>query len=275
VQQQMLELEDAAQVSLANEAKIRAALWNEQAQTERIAKLEAAITRLAPHDAVFQLNDVIAQAADVDARLATVEESVAAREAAAREALLTSQAEQDHELGRRTEHRLKQAEEAIDLKIAEVRTRLDSLTHVAETGRATAEAALRLAKEEAKDLRAALCEREQELRKEAHDSYDHALRACKDDLVMLRDSLESDMEGLKRDSRAMLGELKFKYGSCWEGVRENRSELGDVMQTLHHLVERSEIQHVVNQMVSRTPRHLIASWSPYQKTPQASTLDRD
>ena len=43
----------------------------------------------------------------------------------------------------------------------------------------------------------------------------------------------------------------MKLSACWEGLRDSRLELGDVMSSLHLLVERSELQHVANQLLSR------------------------
>ena len=72
-----------------------------------------------------------------------------------------------------------------------------------------------------------------------------------DELRVGRAALRDDVAALRSETRPAVSELRQRLGACWEGMRESRVELGDVMQTLHHLVERSEIQHVVNQMLMR------------------------
>ena len=58
------------------EAKLRAALWNEQAQTGRIGAIEAALSTLAPHAAVARLSEMAADASATASRVSSLEEAV-------------------------------------------------------------------------------------------------------------------------------------------------------------------------------------------------------
>ena len=82
----------------------------------------------------------------------------------------------------------------------------------------------------------------------------------REELAKERDILARDLAKLSQNLTTSLRELKQRVGAAWEGMRESRVELGDVMQTLHHLVERSEIQHVCNQMVARAAYSGAAAW---------------
>ena len=110
---------------------------------------------------------------------------------------------------------------------------------------------LRATQSEGGELRLMLQEGIERNRDEAASMSKEEGRRWRDDLAISKDNISAQISRLNKGQDGALKELRTRMGSCWEGLRESRVELGDVMQTLHHLVERSEIQHVVNQLLTR------------------------
>ena len=77
---------------------------------------------------------------------------------------------------------------------------------------------------------------------EADERMRAALRSTREELEAALTNLREELRSLRKDTRHDVQHLKQRSAACWEGMRESRVELGDVMQTLHHLVERSELQ---------------------------------
>lgn len=110
---------------------------------------------------------------------------------------------------------------------------------------------MRATQAEAGELRNMVREGLQNARSTHDSAAGEAQRKWKEEMSNLSDQLSHDLARVWKEHGLVLDELRQRLGACWEGMRESRVELGDVMQTLHHLVERSEIQHVVNQMLTR------------------------
>lgn len=121
---------------------------------------------------------------------------------------------------------------------------------MAEGAKAAADAALRFAQGEADEQKAALREGLAKLVCDLEVSEAAIRRSAQQDLASVHKGLASEVTTLRREMRTAAGELRHRYAACWEGMRESRVELGDVMQSLHLLVERSEIQHLVNQILA-------------------------
>lgn len=94
--------------NLTIDARLKSALWNESAQTDRLGQLEATLATLAPLSSVAAMVDAVDLTKQTADRLAALEAEAEVREAATREALTASQALQDAELARQTDERLSQ-----------------------------------------------------------------------------------------------------------------------------------------------------------------------
>ncbi len=236
---------------LGLEARLKQALWNEEAQTARLAQLEATMAGLAPASAVPQLELQSEQLAGALERLGALEEGTRRLDAEGRARLHEATEQQGHELLRSTEARAAQLEAAAHSVTEALTDRVDSVADVAETARLASEAALRAIAADGERWREELRGQVSTLLSEIDASRTTAVQMSLDELRAGRTALRDEMRALRSESRTATAELRHKLAACWEGLRESRVELGDVMQTLHHLVERSELQHVINQMVAR------------------------
>jgi len=97
-----------------------------------------------------------------------------------------------------------------------------------------------------------------------------------------RDDLQTSKEGLSREiTRAYKGqdaavrELRTRMGACWEGLRESRVELGDVMQVRTQRTARTEHHrppHTAHNTHSAPPTHLPPPTSSHFPPPPPPPL---
>ena len=253
---------------LVNAARMKANEFKDESRTERLSKIEAQLSSTAPIGAVAELQQLRAYVGesghagedehageggsqDLSSRLAALEVASARRHASLQEELERSQQEQTAELLQRIEEQLAEVSAASRDLLHPINLRLDTLTDKMEAAHAAAAAAMRNVSDEATELRAMIRDGINVAREELAAARGADRRAGREELSGVKEALSKDVGRINQQHAAMLRELRHRVSAAWEGMRESRVELGDVMQTLHHLVERSEIQHVVNQMVSR------------------------
>jgi len=73
-------------------------------------------------------------------------------------------------------------------------------------------------------------------------------------------AISEQVDALRAQSEQVQRQHALRLTACHEGLRESRLELGDVMQSLHYLTERSEIQHLVNQLIARASLPPAPTW---------------
>ena len=125
---------------------------------------------------------------------------------------------------------LRDATEGIDERISRVEA-------LAEDGRAQAAMALRANASEVAALRTAIASGREKALADATDAALAARAEWRERIAQVQQGAAEGLGKLEYDYREAQRRVDIRLAACWEGVREARLELGDVMQTVHLMVE--------------------------------------
>ena len=246
---------------LTNASKQKASEWKDEIRHGRLEKVEMQLSSTAPASTVTQIEQLRALVGgdtedlpdgfSLDSRVRALETSLAEQHTSMQEELTRLRQDQAAEFRRYTEEQLEMASSESSGLLHPIRLRVESIGDTSEAAHATATAAMRKVSDEVGELRK-LTRAGQDSAREALESSLGALqRQIREEMRDLQDDLGRRIALGYEQHTSELREMRQRLGMAWEGVRESRAELGDVMQTLHQLLDTLEVQHVVNQLLSR------------------------